>query len=148
MSRKARGVQGRCSYFCTRGGPVCRKPLRACVGDERDGSGARAARAARGTPLSRPRVTEKLSAPPTLRCAQIRHNLQSFLLGGVTALSVGYYRVHQDIWTAAEAVDTRLNEIGTATVSTQNSVLKRIGALEGEVAMLKGALAAEQAKKE
>ena len=38
---------------------------------------------------------------------QMRHHLQSFLTGSVAALAFGYYRVHQDVWYAAEAVRQR-----------------------------------------
>jgi hypothetical protein len=38
---------------------------------------------------------------------QMRQHLQSFLTGSVAALAFGYYRVHQDVWYAAEAVQQR-----------------------------------------
>ena len=38
---------------------------------------------------------------------QMRQHLQSFLTGSVAALAFGYYRVHQDVWYAAEAVRQR-----------------------------------------
>ena len=38
---------------------------------------------------------------------QMRQHLQSFLTGSVAALAFGYYRVHQDVWYAAEAVEQR-----------------------------------------
>ena len=74
--------------------------------------------------------------------------MQSFLLGGVTALGIGYYRIHQDVWQAAEAVDSRLDTLGKEAVSTSATLKKRVGALEGEISKLKGAIAAvqEQAK--
>ena len=63
-------------------------------------------------------------------------------------MSFGYYRVHQDLWQAAEAVDSRLENLGRDAVSSQSTLLKRVGTLEDDVAKLKGALAAldEQAK--
>ena len=36
----------------------------------------------------------------------LRHHFQSFLVGGVTALSFGYYVVHQDVWKASGASRT------------------------------------------
>jgi hypothetical protein len=74
--------------------------------------------------------------------SQIRHHLQSFLAGGVAALSFGYYRVHQDLWLSAEAVDSRLERLGREVVSSQATLQARIVALEGEVSMLKGNIAA------
>ncbi len=76
--------------------------------------------------------------------AALRHNLQSFLLGGVTALSFGIYKINQDVWTAAEAVDSRLATLGKESVSSQDKLLARVTALEGEVSKLKGAIAAAQ----
>ena len=80
--------------------------------------------------------------------AQLRNHLQSFLLGGVSAFGFGYYRVQKDVWTAAEAVDSRLAALGEEAVRSQSALLSRVGALEGEIAKLKGAIAAveEQAK--
>ena len=89
-------------------------------------------------------LSDAPTTPPA--CAQIRHHFQFFLLGGVTALGAGYYRVHQDVWSAAEAVDSRLDTLGKSAVSGQSALQKRVVALEGEVAKLKGAIAAMQEK--
>ena len=69
-------------------------------------------------------------------------------LRGVTALSLGLYKINGDVWAAAEAVDSRLAMLGQEAVGSQAALQKRVGALEGEVSKLKGALAAmqEQAK--
>ena len=91
------------------------------------------------------RLCCKSHPPHALPCAsQIRHHLQSFLAGGVAALSFGYYRVHQDVWEAAEAVDSRLDRLGRETVSSQAKLQARVVALEGEVSKLKGAIAASK----
>lgn len=78
----------------------------------------------------------------------LRQNLQAFLLGGVTALGFGYVRLHQDVWEAASLVDGRLESVGSEAVSTATKLQKRVGALEAEVAKLKGAIAEVAAKKE
>lgn len=78
----------------------------------------------------------------------MRQNLQAFLLGGVTAFSFGYFRVQKDVWEAAQAVDGRLETLGSQAVGAQAALQKRVGALEAEVAKLKGALAEAEAKKE
>ena len=78
--------------------------------------------------------------------AAIRHNLQAFLLGGVTAFGYGYYHINNNVWNAAEAVDSRLTKLGEEAVSSQKAVLKRVEALEDEVSKLKGALAAAEEK--
>ena len=93
--------------------------------------------------FSSPCLTRQPTPPA---CAQIRHHFQFFLLGGVTALGAGYYRVHQDVWSAAEAVDSRLDTLGKSAVSGQSALQKQVVALEGEVAKLKGAIAAMQEK--
>ena len=80
--------------------------------------------------------------------AQLRQNLQAFLLGGVTAFSVGYYRLQKDMFSAASAVEGSINALGSETVDAHAALQKRVGALEAEVAKLKGAIAEEQAKKE
>lgn len=49
------------------------------------------------------RIHPALTPSPGRR-AQLRNHLQSFLTGGVTALCFGYYRLHQDVYHAAEAV--------------------------------------------
>ena len=72
---------------------------------------------------------------------QLRQQLQAFTLGGISALSFGYYQVHQDVWRAAEAVDSRLDTLGKEAVGGQATLQKRVGALEGEIAKLKGELA-------
>ena len=69
--------------------------------------------------------------------AQIRNHFQSFLTGGIVALSFGYYRMHQDIWRAAEAVDTRLDHLGRESIGAQATLQARMTALEAEVARLK-----------
>jgi hypothetical protein len=84
--------------------------------------------------------------PPRARGAQIRDNLKSFLLGGVTALAAGYYRVHQDVWTTAEAVDGRLDSLGREVVSSQTALQKRVAALEGEIKKLHTNIATMQDK--
>ena len=66
----------------------------------------------------------------------------------MTAFGFGYFRIHQDVWEAANLVDGRLVTVGTEAVSAASSLQKRVGALEAEVAKLKGALAAVEAKKE
>ena len=68
---------------------------------------------------------------------QLRQNFQSFLTGGVVALAFGYYRVHQDIYVAAGAVDARIEALGSETVSSVAAMQKRVKALEQEVAALK-----------
>jgi hypothetical protein len=68
---------------------------------------------------------------------QLRHHFQSFLTGGVAALAFGYYRVHQDVWRAAEAVDARIDALGQETVSSTTALQERVKALEHEVARLK-----------
>lgn len=73
--------------------------------------------------------------------AQVRQQLQAFTLGGITALYFGYVRVSHDVWSAAEAVDSRLDTLGKETVGGQASLQKRVGSLEGEIAKLKGELA-------
>ena len=78
--------------------------------------------------------------------AAIRHNLQAFLLGGVTAFGYGYYRIQKDVYFAAEAVDSRLAKLGEEAASSQSYTLKRVAALEDEVSKLKGALAAAEEK--
>ena len=75
---------------------------------------------------------------------QIRHSLSSFLAGGVSALAFGYYTVHQDVWKAAELVDSRLGSVARETVSAQETLQARVLALEGEVSKLKGKI--EEAK--
>ena len=62
--------------------------------------------------------------------------MQSFLLGAVTAFGFGFYRIHQDVWTAAEAVDSRLSMLGSETVGSQKKLQARVGALEDEIAKL------------
>lgn len=76
--------------------------------------------------------------------SQLRHNLQAFLAGGVAALSFGYYRVHKDVWTAAEAVDSRLAKLGNAATSSQKALQARVDALENQVTKL--SLELERAK--
>ena len=78
--------------------------------------------------------------------AAIRQHMQSFLLGGVTSLGFGYYFIHQDVWSAAEAVDSRLASLGGDMVAGHKALQKRVGALEGEITKLKGELAAVQKK--
>lgn len=68
---------------------------------------------------------------------QVRHHLTSFLAGGVAALSFGYYRLHQDVWQAAGAVDSRLHDLGSESVSSQQALVARVAALEGEVSKIK-----------
>ena len=52
--------------------------------------------------------------------------------------------MHQDVWEAAEAVDSRLDRLGRETVSSQAKLQARVVALEGEVSKLKGAIAASK----
>lgn len=77
------------------------------------------------------------ASPRPHRAPQLRHHFQSFLTGGVAALAFGYYRVHQDVWRAAEAVDVRLDALGRETVSSHATLQARVKALEQEVARLK-----------
>ena len=65
--------------------------------------------------------------------SQIRHNLQSFLAGGVAASVFGYYRLHQDVHQASEAVRDKLDSVGSETVSSHKALMARVAALEGEV---------------
>ena len=71
---------------------------------------------------------------------QLRHNLQAFLTGGVTALGFGYFKLHQDIWQAAESVDGRISALGSETVASQSALFARVTALEDELLRLKGNL--------
>ena len=68
---------------------------------------------------------------------QIRQHFQSFLAGGLAALSFGYYRLHQDVWQAAQAVDTRIDALGRETVGSHATLNARISALENELVTLK-----------
>lgn len=68
---------------------------------------------------------------------QLRYHFQSFLTGGVAALGFGYYRVHQDVWLAAEAVEARIDALGRETVASNTALQERVKALEHEVARLK-----------
>lgn len=88
-------------------------------------------------------ASRSLYSRPHHTCAQIRNHLQSFLLGGVAALSFGYYRLHQDVYMAAEAVESRLGTLGKETVRSQATLQARLDALEGEVSKLKSAQGAE-----
>ena len=47
--------------------------------------------------------------------AQVRQQLQAFTLGGITALYFGYVRVSHDVWSAAEAVDSKAAADAAAT---------------------------------
>ena len=72
------------------------------------------------------------------RCTpQIRDHIRSFLLGSVAALSVGYYRVHQDLWTSQAQVSGHLEKLGEETVRSQVTLQQRVEALEAEVTKLK-----------
>ena len=73
---------------------------------------------ARGPALSLPRPRRLADVTPAVCtlgadnrahdfAVQMRQHLQSFLTGSVAALAFGYYRVHQDVWYAAEAVQQR-----------------------------------------
>ena len=73
---------------------------------------------ARGRALSLPRPCRLADVTPAVctlgadnrahdLAVQMRQHLQSFLTGSVAALAFGYYRVHQDVWYAAEAVQQR-----------------------------------------
>ena len=109
---------------------------------------ARSARAPHEREFARALLTPVVCARVYAVLVQLRNHLQSFLLGGVGAFGFGYYRVQKDVWTAAEAVDSRLATLGDETVRSHTALLSRVGALEGEIAKLKGAIAAveEQAK--
>lgn len=72
---------------------------------------------------------------------QIRQHMLSFFAGGVSALSFGYYQLHQDVWRAADLVDSHLGSLGRETVSSQTVLLKRVGALEAETKSLRELLA-------
>ena len=73
---------------------------------------------------------QKPVSPPWM---QVRNHLQSFLAGAVAALSFGYYRVHQDVWRAAEAVDGRLGALATEVSSSHAVLQTRIDELEVEL---------------
>lgn len=75
--------------------------------------------------------------PTCARAPQIRQHFQSFLAGGIVALSAGYYKLHQDIWHAAEAVDTRLDHLGRESIGAHSALQARVSSLETEVASLK-----------
>lgn len=73
---------------------------------------------ARGRAVSLPRPCRLADVTPAVctlgadnrahdLAVQMRQHLQSFLTGSVAALAFGYYRVHQDVWYAAEAVQQR-----------------------------------------
>lgn len=89
------------------------------------------------SPAARPPRARAISDAPRARAAQLRHHLQSFLAGGVAALAFGYYRVHQDVWRAAEAVDSRLDSLGRETVGSHAALQARVVALETEVQRLR-----------
>ena len=63
--------------------------------------------------------------------------MQAFLVGGITALAFGYYRVHQDVWSSAALVEKRIHELGHETVATQTAFEARVAALEKELSRLK-----------
>jgi BMFP domain-containing protein YqiC len=90
-----------------------------------------------------PITSHRSRAPASYARAQIRHHLQSFLAGGVAALSFGYYRLHQDVWQAASAVDSRLDLLGRETVTSQVALQARVDSLEAQVTKLKEALASK-----
>ena len=60
----------------------------------------------------------------------------------MVALYFGFYRVHQDVWITAEAVDGRLEKLGRETVSSQATLQARVVSLESEVTKLKEKLEA------
>lgn len=74
---------------------------------------------------------------PLTHHAQLRNHLQALLTGGVAALSLGYYRLHHDVWDAAAAVDARLDALGAEAVATSAHLEQRVATLEAEVATLK-----------
>ena len=69
--------------------------------------------------------------------AQLRGNFQAFLTGGVAALAFGYYQLHQDVWRAADAVESRLEVVGRESVSTHAALQTRVNALEDGIKRLK-----------
>ena len=96
------------------GPSVCFSPLLREEPRRVPGCAGRAARLS----LSLPRPRRLADVTPTVRtlgadnrahdlAVQMRQHLQSFLTGSVAALAFGYYRVHQDVWYAAEAVQQR-----------------------------------------
>ena len=110
----------------------CSASLRTCFLSESDAERWRwCARCVAASFLAAP--PEPAPPPPP----QLRQNFQSFLTGGVVALAFGYYRVHQDIYVAAGAVDARIEALGSETVSSVAAMQKRVKALEQEVAALK-----------
>ncbi|KAL1522765.1 hypothetical protein AB1Y20_017737 [Prymnesium parvum] len=65
--------------------------------------------------------------------AALRGHMQAFLSGSVAALAFGYYRVHQDIWRAADEVDSRIQALGQEAVASQAALQARVSALEDEL---------------
>eukprot|EP00316_Scyphosphaera_apsteinii_P014289 CAMPEP_0119312496 /NCGR_PEP_ID=MMETSP1333-20130426/26674_1 /TAXON_ID=418940 /ORGANISM="Scyphosphaera apsteinii, Strain RCC1455" /LENGTH=62 /DNA_ID=CAMNT_0007317125 /DNA_START=93 /DNA_END=281 /DNA_ORIENTATION=+ len=55
----------------------------------------------------------------------------------MAALAFGYYRVHQDVWQAAEAIDSRLDALGRETITSHASLQARVNELEKELVRLK-----------
>ncbi|KAL3905863.1 MAG: hypothetical protein SGPRY_010761 [Prymnesium sp.] len=71
--------------------------------------------------------------------AALRGNLQAFLAGSVSTLAFGYYRLHQDVWRAAEQVDERIKAVGEEAVATHVALQARVDALEDELKKLRAA---------
>ena len=74
--------------------------------------------------------------------SQLRGNLQAFLTGGVTALAFGYFRLHQDVYRASDAVAVRLQALGEESTTTHKALQARVDTLEDELKKLKSALPA------
>ena len=83
------------------------------------------------------------SLSPQVVMSALRHHFQSFLVGGVTALSFGYYVVHQDVWKASERVEDRVAALGRETVSANAALQQRVQALEDELRRMKTKASAE-----
>jgi uncharacterized small protein (DUF1192 family) len=76
-------------------------------------------------------------------CSQIRDHVRAFLLGSTTALSIGYYKVHQSLWESTASVSGHLEKLGEETTHSQTVLQQRVALLEAEVAKLKEKLDAQ-----